>query len=84
MWSASMVVRDALARGRPTALTRAFTGRWARDIRNRFLDQHTATAPSTEIHYATSPLRTAARERSCLMLHARRGLSRFVLSRCEL
>ena len=60
----SAVVRDALTRGRPTALTRAFTGRWARGIRNRFLDEHTATAPAAypEIHYATSPLRQAARE----------------------
>ena len=60
----SAVVLDGATRGRPTALTRAFTGRWARGIRNRFLDEHTATAPAAypEIHYATSPLRQAARE----------------------
>jgi nitronate monooxygenase len=58
------MVRDALTGARPTALTRAFTGRWARGIRNRFLDEHTATAPAAypEIHHATSPLRKAARE----------------------
>lgn len=36
----------------------------ARGIRNRFLGEHTATAPAAypEVHYATSPLRQAARE----------------------
>jgi NAD(P)H-dependent flavin oxidoreductase YrpB (nitropropane dioxygenase family) len=29
----------------PTAMTRAFTGRLARGIRNRFMDQHSAAAP---------------------------------------
>ena len=47
----------------PTALTRAFTGRTARGISNRFLREHTAHAPSAypEIHHLTSPLRSAAR-----------------------
>ncbi|WP_235214845.1 nitronate monooxygenase [Rhodococcus opacus] len=39
-------MRDALTVARPTALTRAFTGRSARGIRTRFLDEHTATAPA--------------------------------------
>jgi nitronate monooxygenase len=54
--------REALVSGTPTALTRAFTGRLARGIRNRFLLEH-ANAPSAypEIHYATAPLRAAAR-----------------------
>jgi nitronate monooxygenase len=48
----------------PTALTRAFTGRTARGIVNRFLEDH-ADAPSAypEIHHLTAPLRTAARTR---------------------
>jgi nitronate monooxygenase len=58
----SDVHREALTTGTPTALTRAFTGRLARGIRNRFLLDHT-NAPSAypEIHYATAPLRAAAR-----------------------
>ncbi|MET8873453.1 nitronate monooxygenase [Nocardia sp. NPDC004604] len=55
--------RAALSTAAPTVLTRAFTGRRARGLRNRFIDEHTATAPSAypEIHYATAPLRAAAR-----------------------
>jgi len=47
----------------PTALTRAFTGRTARGISNRFLREHTAHAPSAypEIHHLTAPLRSSAR-----------------------
>lgn len=57
--------RDAL-RERPdagTALTRAFTGRAARGIRNRFLREHSAGAPVAypEIHHVSAPLRAAAR-----------------------
>ncbi|MBF6211628.1 nitronate monooxygenase [Nocardia puris] len=57
------VHRAAVPTATPTALTRAFTGRRARGIRNRFLDEHTATAPVAypEIHYATGPLRARAR-----------------------
>ncbi len=57
--------RAAISRGEaPTALTRAFTGRTARGITNRFLRDHT-DAPSAypEIHHLTAPLRTAARTR---------------------
>ncbi len=58
--------RDALAGGEaPTALTRAFTGRTARGIVNRFLREHSADAPSAypEVHHLTAPIRTAARQR---------------------
>jgi nitronate monooxygenase len=57
--------RDALARGQaPTALTRAFTGRTARGVVNRFLREHSADAPSAypEVHHLTAPIRAAARE----------------------
>src|SRR5437588_652765 len=45
--------------------TRAFTGRTARGIVNRFLLEHSEGAPGAypEIHYVTSPLRAAARRR---------------------
>jgi nitronate monooxygenase len=57
--------RDALASGEPTALTRAFTGRLARGVANRWLREHTDGAPSAypEVHHLTAPLRGAARER---------------------
>ena len=57
--------RDALAADEPTALTRAFTGRTARGVVNRFLREHAGEAPSAypEIHHLTAPLRAAARER---------------------
>jgi nitronate monooxygenase len=57
------VDRRMLAGDTPTALTRAFTGRAARGIRNRFLDQHTADAPAAypEVHHLTAPLRAAGR-----------------------
>ena len=57
------VHRQALAGSAPTAMTRAFTGRPARGIRNRFLDQHGAAAPAAypELHHLTAPLRQAGR-----------------------
>jgi nitronate monooxygenase len=57
------VHRQALAGGAPTAMTRAFTGRLARGIRNRFLDRHSADAPAAypELHHLTAPLRQAGR-----------------------
>jgi nitronate monooxygenase len=56
--------RAALQAGRTTALTRAFTGRQARGIRNEFMDQHDTAAPVAypEMHYVTAPLRARARE----------------------
>jgi nitronate monooxygenase len=57
--------RAALADTTPTALTRAFSGRTARGIVNRFLREHDREAPSAypEVHHLTAPLRAAARER---------------------
>ncbi len=45
-----------------TVLTRAFTGRPARGLRNAFIDAHEADAPLgyPAIHHLTSPLRKAA------------------------
>lgn len=57
--------REALAAGaQPTRLTRAFSGRRARGIANRFMLEHDAFAPRgyPEIHYVTAPIRAAARE----------------------
>jgi nitronate monooxygenase len=56
--------RAALVGEGDTALTRAFTGRMARGIVNRFLREHDADAPSAypEIHHLTAPVRAAARE----------------------
>jgi len=56
--------RAALASGRPTGLTRAFSGRLARGIVNRLQAERTATAPLAypEIHHVTAPLRAAARQ----------------------
>lgn len=45
-----------------TVLTRAFTGRPARGLRNAFIDAHEAEAPTgyPAVHHLTSPLRKAA------------------------
>jgi nitronate monooxygenase len=55
--------RDAIAGDGATALTRAFTGRTARGIVNRWLREHDADAPSAypDVHYLTAKIRTAAR-----------------------
>jgi nitronate monooxygenase len=55
--------RALLAQRAPTRVTRAFTGRPARGIVNRFLLEHSDSAPVAypEIHHVTSPLRAAAR-----------------------
>lgn len=57
--------RDALGSNTPTALTRAFSGRRARGIVNRFMAEHSEDAPAAypHVHHATSPLRAAARKR---------------------
>ncbi len=58
------VHREALRSREPTALTRAFTGRLARGVRNEFLELHDrAPLAYPEIHYLTAPLRRRARER---------------------
>ena len=44
-----------------TALTRAYSGRWARGLRNRFMDEHPdAPAAYPEVNALTGPLRRAA------------------------
>jgi nitronate monooxygenase len=45
-----------------TFVTRAFSGRYARGLRNRFIDEHEAEAPFgyPEIHWLTSPVRAAS------------------------
>jgi nitronate monooxygenase len=55
--------RRALTKGGETAFTRAFTGRSARGIVNRFMIEH-PNAPSAypHIQHLTAPLRAAARE----------------------
>ncbi len=55
--------RSALASAAPTALTRAFTGRLARGIVNRFMVEHEADAPRAypEVNHLTTTLRAAAR-----------------------
>jgi nitronate monooxygenase len=60
----SQAHRDALARPAATALTRAFTGRRARGIVNRFMRDYGPLAPSAypHVHHLTAPLRAAARE----------------------
>lgn len=56
--------RELLTDPIPTRLTRAFSGRLARGMVNRFMTEHSDSAPVAypEIHHATSPLRAAARE----------------------
>ena len=59
----AQVHRDAVAAPGPTAMTRAFTGRLARGIRNQFLDEHSQHAPAAypEVHFLTAQLRAAGR-----------------------
>jgi nitronate monooxygenase len=56
--------RAALASPGVTRLTRAFSGRQARGIVNRFMEEHSGQAPIAypEVHHLTTPIRTAARE----------------------
>ncbi len=55
--------RAALASSGATRLTRAFSGRQARGIVNRFLREHDADAPIAypDVHHLTTPIRAAAR-----------------------
>ncbi|MDO5495652.1 MAG: nitronate monooxygenase [bacterium] len=59
---APQLYKDALALRTGTVLTRAFTGRYARALRNRFTDAHSATAPALypQVGQLTGPLRKAA------------------------
>jgi nitronate monooxygenase len=44
-----------------TAVTRAYTGRWARGLANRFMAEHTEAPPGyPHLHHLTAPLRAAA------------------------
>jgi len=45
-----------------TSVTKSFSGRYARGLRNRFIDDHEAQAPFgyPEVHYLTGPLRAAS------------------------
>jgi nitronate monooxygenase len=64
------VHRAALGSNAGTTLTRAFTGRLARGIRNRFMDVHGEQAPIAypELHHVTAPLRAAGRANGYLDL----------------
>lgn len=55
--------REALATDRPTAITRAFTGRSGRGIVNEFMREYGPDAPRAypELHHVTAPARQAAR-----------------------
>lgn len=55
--------RELLAAEGPTRLTRAFTGRAARGLVNRFMEDHDAAAPIAypDVHHLTAPIRAAAR-----------------------
>jgi nitronate monooxygenase len=59
----SAIHRAAVAGRGETVTTRAFTGRLARAVRNRFVDEHSEAAPAAypEVHYLTAPLRAAGR-----------------------
>jgi nitronate monooxygenase len=57
------VHRTAVAGRGDTVMTRAFTGRSARAIGNRFTRDHSQAAPAAypEVHHLTAPLRAAGR-----------------------
>ncbi|MFI5845454.1 nitronate monooxygenase [Catenuloplanes sp. NPDC051500] len=57
--------REALTQGRETVVTRAFTGRPARALRNRFIDVYGPYAPIAYplIHHLTAPIRAEAARR---------------------
>ncbi|MFJ9454790.1 nitronate monooxygenase [Kitasatospora sp. NPDC101447] len=62
---ASAAHRAALTELPETTVTRAFTGRPARGLRNAFIDRHGPYAPPAypEVHHLTAPLRAAATRR---------------------
>lgn len=64
---APQAYQDALADPHfdTTVVTRAFTGRPARALRNTFIGAHGAHAPAAypEVHHLTAPLRAAAKQR---------------------
>ncbi|MFE7526405.1 nitronate monooxygenase [Kitasatospora sp. NPDC057542] len=62
---ASPAHRAALVELPETAVTRAFTGRPARGLRNAFIDRHGPYAPPAypEVNHLTTPLRAAAARR---------------------
>ncbi len=45
-----------------TVVTKSFSGRYARGLRNRFVDEHDSDAPFgyPQVHYLTAPVRAAA------------------------
>jgi nitronate monooxygenase len=55
--------RSAITEEGDTALTRAFTGRTARGVVNRWMREHEADAPSAypDVHHLTAKIRAAAR-----------------------
>ena len=57
--------REAIGEDARTALTRAFSGRTARGIVNRFMRDHEEAAPVAypHVHHLTSPMRAEARKR---------------------
>jgi nitronate monooxygenase len=61
----SQIQREAISGPGVTAFTRAFTGRRARGVINRFAEKYSACAPAAypDVHHLTAPLRAAARER---------------------
>ncbi|MEV4614725.1 nitronate monooxygenase [Kitasatospora sp. NPDC049258] len=67
---ASAAYRQALVdpRFRETVVTRTFTGRPARGLRNAFIDRYQPYAPAAypEVHHLTQPLRAAAAKRADL------------------
>lgn len=71
--------REALAKGaRTTTVTRAFTGRAARGLTNRFIAKYGDQAPAAypQLHHMTAPLRAAAAEAGdaeCLSMWAGQG-----------
>lgn len=60
----SAVHREALNNPQftETIVTKAFSGRYARGLRNRFIDEHQVEAPFgyPEVHYLTAPVRAAS------------------------